>query len=176
MFQFIFVEPNLSLDTIADISNMYLHHLITHNKRKVGYKKLRCKNDKGDIVIYLHPLLAKLSKIHYDNGDEFFYVRNKNNTEFSAEYEEVTAEDYAWEVRFTYPKDTMNNLINFNRHKVVETDKLAELVKEFKNRELVEGKDFFVYYINKEIKGITLSPIGETDDIYKFVNSILSNS
>lgn len=174
MFQFIFVEPNLSLDTIADISNMYLHYLITTNKRKVGYEKLRCKDEKG-IVIYLHPFLAKLSKIHYEAGDEFFYVRNKNNTEFSAEYEEVTKEDYTWEVKFLYPKDTMNNLIQFNRHKVIETENLDKLITEFKERGLKEGKDYFVYYVDKVAKGVTLSPIGETDDIYKFVSNFLSN-
>ena len=38
-----------------------------------------------------------------------------------------------------------------------------------------EGKDYFVYYVDKVAKGVTLSPIGETDDIYKFVSNLLSN-
>ena len=102
-------------------------------------------------------------------------MRNKNNTEFSAEYEEVTKEDYTWEVKFLYPKDTMNNLIQFNRHKVIETENLEKLITEFKERGLMEGKDYFVYYVDKVAKGVTLSPIGETDDIYKFVSNLLSN-
>ena len=173
MFQFVFVEPNLSLDTIADISNMYLHYLITTNKRKVGYEKLRCKDEKG-IVIYLHPFFFLLSKIHYEAGDEFFYVRNKKETEFSAEYEEVTEEDYTWEVKFLYPKDTMNNLILFNRHKVIETKNLDKLITDFKERGLEEGKDYFAYYVDKEIKGVTLSPGGEADEMYKYVRNLLT--
>ena len=102
-------------------------------------------------------------------------MRNKKETEFSAEYEEVTEEDYTWEVKFLYPKDTMNNLIQFNRHKVIETENLDKLITEFKERGLKEGKDYFVYYVDKVAKGATLSPVGETDDIYKFVSNLLSN-
>ena len=69
----------------------------------------------------------------------------------------------------------MNNLIQFNRHKVIETKDLDKLITDFKERGLEEGKDYFAYYVDKEIKGVTLSPIGETDDIYKFVSNLLSN-
>ena len=156
MFQFIFVEPNLSLDTIADISNMYLHYLITTNKRKVGYEKLRCKDEKG-IVIYLHPFLAKLSKIHYEAGDEFFYVRNKNNTEFSAEYEEVTKEDYTWEVKFfkiNRNDEFINNLLVvtqafYNQNMVMKIPPKPTL----KDKEVVEEVIDSFAIIYRSIKG-----------------------